>query len=52
VINLEWDTWIVFIQNSASYWISLIVSDAQCGKGINHISDLVSLMGSPVADPS
>lgn len=39
-INLEWDSWIIFIQNSASSWISLIVSDAQCGKGINHISDL------------
>jgi hypothetical protein len=41
VINLEWDTWIVFIQNPASFWISRIVSDAQCGKGVNHISDLV-----------
>jgi hypothetical protein len=43
VIDIEWDTWIVFVQNPASFWIGRIVAHAQCQKGVNRIPDLVNL---------
>lgn len=41
VIDLEWDTRIVFIQNPAPLWIVWIVSDAHDREGIDYVSDLI-----------